>query len=73
MLRRLKIDLMARYAMTDLSEAGLVLGMTVIRDLKRGTLTTSQVNYVMAILERYVMLECNSVYTPGCGPELRVE
>lgn len=61
---------MTKYAMTDMGEAGLVLGMTVTRDLTQGTLTISQASYVNSILERYGMSSCNSVSTPGSGSEL---
>ena len=69
-LKQLKGALMTKYAMTDMGEAGIVLGMTVTRDLGQGTLTISQASYVSSILERYGMSTCNPVSTPGTGSEL---
>ena len=56
--------------MTDMGEAGLVLGMTVTRHLTQGTLTVSQASYAVSILEPYGMPKSNPVSTPGSGPEL---
>lgn len=56
--------------MTDMGDASIVHGMTVNRDLNRGTLTISQEPYVGSILERYEVSSCNPVSTPGSGSEL---
>ncbi len=72
-VKRLKKALMDRFAMTDMGEVSLILGMSVTRNYEKGTLTITQKDYVHNILERYGMLDCNSVHTPGYGPELSEE
>lgn len=39
----------------------------------KGTLTISQANYTMSMLEKYGMGNCNQLSTPGKGPELSLE
>ena len=59
-----------------MGEVSLILRMNVTRTYEEGTLTITQkyyVHYVQNILERYGMLDCNSVHTPGYGPELSEE
>ena len=64
---------MARYSMTDLGEVRFVHGMTVIRDYEGGILTIGQGPHVRRTLERYGMLKCSAVHTPGSGPEISTE
>ena len=44
---------MTYFAMKDLGDVSLVLGMQVSRDRLKGTLDIKQGNYVKAILQRY--------------------
>ena len=64
---------MDRFAMTDMGEVSLILAMNVTRSYEEGTLTSTQKYYVQNILDRYGMQDCNSVHTPGYGPELSEE
>ena len=72
-VKRLKKALMDRFAMTDMGEVSLILGMAVTRDYDAGTLTITQKDYVKNILERFGMLNSNPGHTPGYGPELSNE
>ena len=72
-VRHLKKALTDRFAMSDMGEVSLILGMTVTRDYDQGTLSITQKDYVENILERFGMEECNPVHTPGYGSELSNE
>ena len=72
-MTRLKKALMDRFAMTGMGEISLILGMAVTRYYDAGTMTIPQQGYVKNILERFSMLDCNPVQTPGYGPELSSE
>lgn len=47
------------------------MSVTIVYD--KGFLPTSQANYLHNVLDRYGMLECNTVETPRYGPELSKE
>ena len=49
----IKWKLMEKFKMRDLGNVSLVLGMPVIRDRAKGSLTTSQESYTESILERF--------------------
>ena len=51
--------------MMDIGDVSLVLGMGVIRDCEKGTVTITQEIYTKSLLERYGMASCISTYTPG--------
>lgn len=70
MVKQLKKAITDRFAMTDMGEVSLILGMTVTRDYETGTLSITQKNYVNNIIERFGMEDCNPVHTPGYGAEL---
>ena len=72
MLGRIKQKLMSRFSMTDLGDVSLVLGLGVIRDRLKGTVTITQDNDIKSLLERYGMTTCNPTYTPGAGKSFRV-
>ena len=48
---------MDRFAMTDMGEVSLILGMNVTRSYEEGTFTITQKYYIQNILERYGMLD----------------
>ena len=54
-VKRLKKALVDRFAMTDMGEVSLILGMNVTKNYKEGTLTTTRKDYVQNIPERYGM------------------
>ena len=54
---------MTKFAMKDLRDVSLILGMQVSRDLLKGTLDINQGNYVKAILQRYGFVDSRSVST----------
>ena len=45
-VQRLEKALMDLFAMTDMDEVSLILGMSVSRDYDKGTLTISQADYL---------------------------
>jgi hypothetical protein len=47
------------YSMKDIGELKYFLGMEVIRDYTKGTITLSQHKYCMDVLRRFGMLNCN--------------
>ena len=59
-----------RFKMTDTGTVSLVLGIEIIRDLERGTITILQEPFSKSILERFGMSECKPTNTPGYGHEL---
>ena len=69
-LARTKKKLMDRFTMSDLGEVSLILGMKITRDRVNKTLSISQTDYAMSILERFGMQDCNPVSTPSYGTEL---
>ena len=48
----------------DHTEVSWYLGMSIQRDWKRGTIKLSQKQYVLDLLERFKMSDCNPVSTP---------
>ncbi|CAN0525830.1 unnamed protein product [Laminaria digitata] len=69
-ISKTKAILMTKFAMKDLGDVSLVLGMQVSRDRLKGTLDINQGNYVNAILQRYDFVDRRSVSTPGTGKPL---
>jgi Reverse transcriptase (RNA-dependent DNA polymerase) len=63
-MNALKHDLSRRFAMKDLGEAHWVLGIQIDRDRTARSLSISQREYVLKVLERFGMSECKSVVTP---------
>ena len=64
---------MGRFEMTDMIDVSRVLGINVTRDREEETITINQKDYKEDIVQRYGMRGCNSVYTPGVGPELSLD
>ena len=72
-VKQLKKALTNRFAVTDMGEVSLILGMKVTRHYRQGTLSICQVDYVNSILERFGMKDCNPVHSPGYGSEISNE
>lgn len=66
---KLKTGFMDRFAVTGMDEASRILGITVTRNYKKGTLTIDQKDYVQNTLARFEMLDSDPVYTRGNGHE----
>lgn len=64
MRRQLKQQLSTKFRMKDLGEVSSVLGLNVVRDRKRGTLSIDQHNYIDGMLKRFNMQESNPVTSP---------
>ncbi|CAN0087386.1 unnamed protein product [Sphacelaria rigidula] len=69
-LRKALID---KFSMTDFGDATKILGIDIIQDKQLGTLGISQGPYVMSLLQKCGMSDCNAVHTPGIGNELTAE
>ena len=54
-------------------EVSLVLGMKITRDRVKKTLSISQTDYTLSVLERFGMQDCNPVSTPCHGGEIPVD
>ena len=60
----LKGELCKNFQMKDLGDVHWILGMEVIRDRERRTLTLNQTKYIETILNRFEMQDCKSISTP---------
>ncbi len=69
----MKKKLMERFTMSDLGEVSLILGMKITRDRVKKTLSISQTDYTLSILERFGMQDCNPVSTPCHGGEIPLD
>ena len=57
-------DLSKVFKLRDLGETRFLLGIEITRDRKKRTISLSQHQYVVDLLERYGMQDCNPVGTP---------
>jgi hypothetical protein len=58
------LDLSKHFKLRDLGETKFLLGVEIIRDRTNRTISLSQRQYIVDMLERYSMSECNPVGTP---------
>jgi hypothetical protein len=63
-ITRFKLAFGSRFDVQDLGPVSWLLGTTVVRDRRARTITLGQRQYLLDILERFNMGECNSVATP---------
>jgi hypothetical protein len=63
-LDRVVEELAQRFKLRDLGETKFILGVEVIRDRANRSISLSQRQYILDILERFGMSDCNSVGTP---------
>jgi len=63
-IKRLKLDLSARYEMTDLGEIESYLGMRIVRDRSQRRIQIDQSGYVKDVLERFGMSDATPHNTP---------
>nr|GAT43152.1 predicted protein [Mycena chlorophos] len=61
---KLKNDLKSAFKLRDLGPTSFLLGVEVIRDRPNRTLSLSQRQYTLDILERFGLADCNPVTTP---------
>jgi hypothetical protein len=59
-----KAAMASRYTVTDLGEARQFLGLHIIRDRSKKTVSISQAHYIERMLHRFDMAECRPAYTP---------
>ena len=71
-LSQFKSDLTTEFEMEDLGEANFILGIDIKRDRTTRMATISQNAYVIALLEKHGMSECNPISTP-MDPNLRLK
>ena len=67
---KVRKTLMVEFIMTDLRGATQILGIDIIQDKECGTISISQGLYVLSLMNKCDMAECNPVYTPGISHEL---
>ena len=63
LLKEFKSQLMSRFAMTDMEDASMVLGMQIARDREAKTLTIRQKHYARSVTARFGMEKYNPVHT----------
>ena len=63
LLKDFKSQLMGRFAMTDMGDVSMVLGMQLTRDREANTLTISQEHYARSVPARFGMAKYNLVHT----------
>ena len=63
-IRNLKKSLKSEFEMKDLGSASRILGIDIIRDMKKGTLKLTHKRYVGQILKTFGMEFCKPVITP---------
>jgi hypothetical protein len=63
-LQTLKSDLIAEFDMEDIGEASFVLGIEIVRDRARRTLTITQTAYTKALVERHIVGSRHRQYIP---------
>src|SRR5207253_2229220 len=61
---------MSQYKMKDLGDVNHILGMKVIRDRAKGTLTLDQSQYLHKVLEKFNMVDCKAAPTPESNVKL---
>ena len=69
-ISKTKAFLMIKFAMKDLGDVSLILGMQLSRDRLKGTLDINQGNYIKAILQRFGFVDSRSVSTQFTGNPL---
>ena len=74
-LKRMKLKITGRFSMPNTGDVSLVLGMEVIPDRTKGTVTTVQEinSCAMSFLARYGMANCNPTYTLGARKQLALD
>jgi hypothetical protein len=63
-ITRFKDAFGSRFDVQDLGPVAWLLGTTVVRNRKARTITLGQQQYILDVLERFNMGECNNVSTP---------
>ena len=63
--------LMATFAMTDLGDVQVIMGVEVKHNMEPGTIELDQGNYTRSVVERFKMSDCNPVYTTGTEKEFK--
>ncbi|KAL1190989.1 Retrovirus-related Pol polyprotein from transposon TNT 1-94 [Cardamine amara subsp. amara] len=71
-ISKLKQKLSEKFEMKDLGAAKKILGMEIVRDRVKGTLTLSQEGYLSKVLEMYKMEQSKPVVTP-LGAHLKMQ
>ena len=71
LLNQTVLDLSKHFKLRDLGETKFLLGVEIIRDQTNRTISLSQRQYIVDMLERYSMAKCNAVGTP-LAPETKL-
>ena len=65
-----KTQLMDRFEMADMSDVSRALGMNIVCDREKWTITINQMDYTEDVIESFGMKGFNLAYTPGVGLNL---
>jgi hypothetical protein len=68
----LKAKFCSKYRMTDCGDLNWFLGMRITRDRRARTITVDQERYILTILDRFGLNDCNPCSTPAV-PGLRLD
>lgn len=60
----LRAALSSKYKMKYLGDASVILGINITRDRQKGTISIEQRKYLVQVLERFNMMNCNEIGTP---------
>lgn len=63
-MNQIKTKLSSLFKMRDLGPASYILGIEIIRDRPKRTVSLSQRQYIRTVLERYGMADCRPMWTP---------
>jgi hypothetical protein len=64
LMNSIKLKLTSQFKMRDLGPASFMLGLEILRDRPRRTITLSQRKYIDSVLDRCGMSECSPLSTP---------
>lgn len=62
--RKLREALSSKYKMKYLGDASVILGINITRNREKGTISIDQRKYLVQILKKFGMLNCNAISTP---------
>jgi hypothetical protein len=70
-IQKVKDELKAHFKLRDLGPTSWLLGVEIKRDRSKRTLTLSQHQYILDLLDRFDLKDCNTVTTP-MDPNVRL-
>lgn len=62
--KRLREALSSKFKMKYLGNASIILGINITQNREKGTISVDQRKYLLQVLEKFNMLNCNAISTP---------